>query len=488
MGSILKLAAAEREAYFLRAASFFETTSRNETFCALASNFIQGYCRDASPEAGGYDGRMVLPLCATAGAPGTGKSRLLDDVWRQLPVYLADDNRVPQLDSEDLQRVAELRDLLGHCIPLLVTDDGWSMASRRDAKMPAQYLALRVLATYFFKFGPSAGFGDAFDQIAWWASHSSSFGMLSLTAALDAIMIDNVGSGIRGFYLGADELERLQGADPSGKALRAVLHTIAETSQCRMQSDQWKLLHVVTSHSATVLRTSTERDIDWMLLKPLKSEPAVCLLADKYPRLAKLHAFEASIHDCGGHPRSLERLCISTIDDHYRGLAIWKDDSSQLKRREVSYSTSEPCMVKTLAPDWDKGKEQLDMIDVFKSQLSSVATTVGIRFMAAGKGNSTTDTAIDHMGKLFNDIKVSKALPALSLLVFVSGWDMAKSILDGKTRSHDNVVVIPKERLNDLYGPTLGHRLEFMLSMGEALPPTVSLQCVATEMSAKFGM
>eukprot|EP00727_Mastigamoeba_balamuthi_P006123 m51a1_g213 hypothetical protein (767) ;mRNA; r:25219-28125 len=651
LGAIVKDRTARTSPNY-RAASFLETTSRNETFCALASNFIRGYCRDASPEAGVYDGRMVLPLCATAGAPGTGKSRLLDDVWRQLPEYLADGNRVPQLDSEDLQRVAELRDLLGHCIPLLVTYNGWSMASGRDAEMPTQYLALRILATYFFKFGPSAGFGDAYDQFARWASQSSSFGMLSLTMALDAIKLDNVGSGIRAFYLGADELAKLLDVDPPGNALKSVLHTITEASECRMHSEQWKLLHVVTSLSVSQLLTSSGRAIDWIPLKLLKSESAVRLLTKKYPRLANLQVFEVSIRDCGGHPRSLERLCIvldrlmsrfsdvedlgrvltldyiyaemeaevrrestgfpllnvdilrpvlqatahslgyleanrivpvippfmlrvwakdvienaaslpaekraltlqvaltlskflitglqwpegspagghfelfhggwellrhllatekrTTIDEHYKGLAVWKDDSSQLKRREVSYSTSEPCLVKTLAPDWDKGKEEsgcadtfteagiyvppawqegLDLITVFKTQKSFVATAVENRFTAEGKDNSTTAVDIDHKGKLFNDIKASKALPVLSLLVFVSYRDMAKSILEGKTWSHNNVIVIPKERLRELYGPTLGNRLQFMQSTGKALPPTGSLQCAVTEMSAKYGM
>eukprot|EP00727_Mastigamoeba_balamuthi_P005426 m51a1_g1502 hypothetical protein (710) ;mRNA; r:355442-361878 len=140
-------------------------------------------------------------IAATAGAPGTGKSRLID--------FIADNAKLiaeravrPFGASEDAER--SLRAAAEDTVPLLVSYNGWSPynGNLEDSAIEAN-LALRVLATYFFNLKP-----NHWDKFANWAREGIKFNSLTLIEALRAIFL----GGHKAAFLAVDEVVK---ADPN---------------------------------------------------------------------------------------------------------------------------------------------------------------------------------------------------------------------------------------------------------------------------------
>ena len=90
------------------------------------------------------DLRQLNPICATCGAPGTGKSQLLDYIASNLGEHV----------TEHYKEHPDFIKAVKSAIPLLITYNGWSCTSQEEDVNLKAYFALRILATFGFSCSP----------------------------------------------------------------------------------------------------------------------------------------------------------------------------------------------------------------------------------------------------------------------------------------------------------------------------------------------
>eukprot|EP00727_Mastigamoeba_balamuthi_P009709 m51a1_g5360 hypothetical protein (617) ;mRNA; r:495688-498107 len=312
---------------------FDRTVGREATYDALIASFAGRVERGSSCR----DPRALDTLVATAGAPGSGKSHLLDAVITDLPAYAR--AQYPA-QHEGSGAAALVADALSEAVPLLVTYNSWSPYTKEfDALFPVPCLALRALATYLFEFNV----GDRWDSLVWWAHGSPHFRSLNLSTALRAVALH---SGAENLYLGVDEILRTA-PESLGSVLAEIGSALEDFGRRDSAQSNAVLFCLVTSLDSLALLNATHsaRTIDWVPLRQIELAHAMELFKGKKGWL-EADSVRCLIADCGGHPRTLAVLFEALSDlkrTHGAGLGAvpYRDLASAMCRRLQRYNISD---------------------------------------------------------------------------------------------------------------------------------------------------
>ena len=204
------------------------------------------------------DLRQLNPICATCGAPGTGKSQLLDYIASNLGEHV----------TEHYKEHPDFIKAVKSAIPLLITYNGWSCTSQEEDVNLKAYFALRILATFgffpvlqftFFRYFFPFTSGNTWEHFAKWAAASPKFSVLT---ARDAIKVVLKHSGAKSVFLGVDELLKVDTSPMHSNVhiILTIVGALLDTFRPHKPGDDNSVLFcVVTSLDALQLSSSQTR-------------------------------------------------------------------------------------------------------------------------------------------------------------------------------------------------------------------------------------
>ncbi len=250
--------------------------------------------------------RLCNPLTALQAAPGGGKSFFLDEV---AALKEEDLNKLCQPHEDDPPEFKgynweKIRSIMRNMQPVSVTYNGESTLSPKEQRAhPECSLALRMLFGYFIRQTPWQTYLREFtNKFPAWPD-------LTVEIALNTIVKH---SGKGGVLLCIDELVK---ASPEGstdqKEVKQLLTTVGTYLSSCPPEKFCAVISTLDVAPISQVKTASGRPIDWIPLPPLSREEAddlfSSLLAQVEDKKRRLF-LRGCIAECGGHPRSLERL------------------------------------------------------------------------------------------------------------------------------------------------------------------------------------
>eukprot|EP00727_Mastigamoeba_balamuthi_P003915 m51a1_g13520 hypothetical protein (506) ;mRNA; r:83-1742 len=271
---------------------------------------------------------------AVAGAPGTGKTRFVDQV--------CDWNR---LSKAELRKKARMKaklpkgfvESVQNWVQIRISYNGHTQATSKDHEYPVQCLVCRVACAYLFESCSLAPIMSAALQSG------------ALEEDLETVLVSIANDHARrhghnpkraAIFLGLDELLRADKdrgePNSSHPNVVAIAHEIGKI----VESKNVLVYQLTTTLRDTLLKgankTLSGRGIFWVPLPRISSDGALKMLecyrngtsqspgiSTRLPALLRKPFFEQLVCDCGGHPRTLECLLDAANELAHKNIVKW---------------------------------------------------------------------------------------------------------------------------------------------------------------------